>query len=159
MKTDILTSSFLKLREKLHWSALRFLKNDEDAKDAVQESFLRLCEHESYDTNPEIQNKLFLILRNICIDRLRKTPFSSLSEINSDLFSKSYDLSEDINDFELLMTQVLTDSQKEIYNHVIKEDKNYDMVAKELNMSVEAVRMSMSRIRKKIRENIKKYEL
>ena len=159
MKTDILTSSFLKLREKLHRSALRFLKNDEDAKDAVQESFLRLWEHGTYNTNPEIQNKLFLILRNICIDRLRKTPFSSLSEINSDLFSKSYDLSEDINDFELLMTQGLTDSQKEIYNHVIKEDKNYDMVAKELNMSVEAVRMSMSRIRKKIRENIKKYDL
>ena len=159
MKTDILTSSFLKLREKLHWSALRFLKNDEDAKDAVQESFLRLWEHGTYNTNPEIQNKLFLILRNICIDRLRKTPFSSLSEVNSDLFSKSYDLSEDINDFELLMTQGLTDSQKEIYNHVIKEDKNYDRVARELNMSIEAVRMSMSRIRKKIRENIKKYEL
>ena len=146
MKTDILTSSFLKLREKLHRSALRFLKNDEDAKDAVQESFLRLCEHETYNTNPEIQNKLFLILRNICIDRLRKTPFSSLSEVNSDLFSKSYDLSEDINDFELLMTQGLTDSQKEIYNHVIKEDKIYDEVAKELNMSVEAIRMSLSRI-------------
>lgn len=159
MKTDILTSSFLKLREKLHRSALRFLKNDEDAKDAVQESFLRLWEHGTYNTNPEIQNKLFLILRNICIDRLRKTPFSSLSGVNSDLFSKSYDLSEDINDFELLMTQGLTDSQKEIYNRVIKEDKNYDRVAKELNMSVEAVRMSMSRIRKKIRENIKKYEL
>ena len=159
MKTDILTSSFLKLREKLHRSALRFLKNDEDAKDAVQDSFLRLWEHGTYNTNPEIQNKLFLILRNICIDRLRKTPFSSLSEVNSDLLSKSYDLSEDINDFELLMTQGLTDSQKEIYNHVIKEDKNYDRVARELNMSVEAVRMSMSRIRKKIRENIKKYEL
>lgn len=159
MKTDILTSSFLKLREKLHRSALRFLKNDEDAKDAVQESFLRLWEHGTYNTNPEIQNKLFLILRNICIDRLRKTPFSSLSEVNSDLFSKNYDLSEDINDFELLMTQGLTDSQKKIYNRVIKEDKNYDRVAKELNMSVEAVRMSMSRIRKKIRENIKKYEL
>lgn len=159
MKSDNITLSFLFLREKLHRSALRFLKNDEDAKDAVQESFLRLCEHETYNTNPEIQNKLFLILRNICIDRLRKTPFSSLSEINSDLFSKSYDLSEDINDFELLMTQGLTDSQKEIYNHVIKDDKNYDRVARELNMSVEAVRMSMSRIRKKIRENIKKYEL
>lgn len=42
MKTDILTSSFFKRREKLHRSALRFLKNDDDAKDAVQESFLRL---------------------------------------------------------------------------------------------------------------------
>ena len=112
MKTDILTSSFLKLRDKLYRSALNFLKNDDDAKDVVQESYIRLWENGVYKTNPEIQNKLFVILRNICIDRLRKTPFSSISEINSDIYSKVYDFSNDINEYEFLMTRGLTDSQK-----------------------------------------------
>ncbi|MDE6578340.1 MAG: hypothetical protein K2J82_07595 [Muribaculaceae bacterium] len=39
MKTDQLTYSFLSLRDKLHRSALKILKNDEDAKDALQDTF------------------------------------------------------------------------------------------------------------------------
>ena len=42
MKTDNLTYSFLALRDKLHRSALRFLKNDEDARDALQDTFFNL---------------------------------------------------------------------------------------------------------------------
>lgn len=42
MERDILTSSFMDLRDKLHHIALRYLQNDEDAKDVLQESWLKL---------------------------------------------------------------------------------------------------------------------
>ncbi|MDE5842287.1 MAG: sigma-70 family RNA polymerase sigma factor, partial [Muribaculaceae bacterium] len=42
MKKDNLTYSFVALRSKLHQSALTLLKNDEDAKDALQDAFFNL---------------------------------------------------------------------------------------------------------------------
>jgi len=72
MKTDNLTSSFLALRDKLHKSALRFLKNDEDARDALQDTFFNLWRNGTVETEAEARSKLFVVLRNICIDRLRK---------------------------------------------------------------------------------------
>ncbi|MDE6271492.1 MAG: hypothetical protein K2M31_00595 [Muribaculaceae bacterium] len=53
MKTDNLTSSFLALRDKLHRSALGFLKNDEDARDALQDTFCNLWRGESVRTELE----------------------------------------------------------------------------------------------------------
>ena len=159
MKNDNLTSSFLVLREKLHRSAIRFLKNDEDAKDVVQESYLRLWRKGDIGSNKEIQNKLFTILRNLCIDRLRKTSFLSLSEIKTDEISINPDYSPDIKEFEELMTSGLTGFQKQIYISFTKEDKEYDEIASDFNISEDAVRMNISRIRKKIRENIKKFKL
>ena len=72
MKTDNLTSSFLELRDKLHRSALGFLKNDEDARDALQDTFFNLWRNGGAETDTEARNKLFAVLRNVCIDRLRK---------------------------------------------------------------------------------------
>lgn len=82
MKTDNLTSSFLALRDKLHRSALRFLKNDEDARDALQDTFFNLWREGSIQTENEARNKLFVVLRNICIDRLRKPQTLLLDESN-----------------------------------------------------------------------------
>ena len=42
MEIDVLTSSFLGLRDKLHHIALRYLGSDEDAKDALQDTWLKL---------------------------------------------------------------------------------------------------------------------
>ena len=159
MKTDNLTSSFLALREKLHRSAVRFLKNDEDAKDAVQDSYLRLWGKEKLISEPEIRNKLFVVLRNLCIDRLRKSSFVPLSEISPEELSTNPESSSDIKSLEELMTVGLTEFQRQIYNSVIKAGKEYDEIASDLNMSPEAVRMNMSRIRKRIRENIQKFDL
>ena len=71
MKKDNLTSSFMALRDKLHRSALGFLKNDEDARDALQDTFLNLWRRGSVESDAEARNKLFAVLRNVCIDRLR----------------------------------------------------------------------------------------
>ena len=68
MKTDNLTSSFLELRDKLHRSALGFLKNDEDARDALQDTFFNLWRNGGAETDTEARNKLFAVLRNVCID-------------------------------------------------------------------------------------------
>ncbi len=158
MKTDTLTSSFLALRDKLHRSALGFLKNDEDARDALQDTFFNLWKNGGAETESEARNKLFAVLRNVCIDRLRKPVTLSLNETDYDRFEVNSDSFEDIQKYESLLTSGLTDIQRRIYSLVTQDCMEYDAIAKSLKMSVEAVRMNMSRARKKIRDNYNKLE-
>ncbi len=158
MKTDSLTYSFLALRDKLHRSALGFLKNDEDAKDAVQDTFFNLYRDGAVKTDKEARNKLFAVLRNVCIDKLRKPRTLSLDEtiINKqDVNIASY---EDIEKYEYFLTKGLTEIQRKIYCHVTHDGMEYEDIARALHISVEAVRMNMSRARKKIRDNYKRLE-
>ncbi|MDE6692673.1 MAG: RNA polymerase sigma factor [Muribaculaceae bacterium] len=155
MKTDKLTYSFLALRDKLHRSALGFLKNDEDARDAMQDTFFNLWRNGNVETEAEARNKLFAVLRNICIDRLRKPKAIPLDEANVD--SKGYNSVsfEDMEKFESLLTKGLTDVQKRIYSLVTHDGMEYDEIAETLGMTVEAVRTNMCRTRKRIRDNYK----
>lgn len=158
MKTDNLTSSFLALRDKLHRSALGFLKNDEDARDALQDTFFNLWRDGDAETETEARNKLFAVLRNICIDRLRKPKTYSLDETDTDSLKVKAFSFEDMDKYESLLTTGLTEIQRHIYSLVTHDGMEYDAIAETLGMSVEAVRMNMSRARKKIRDNYKQLD-
>lgn len=155
MKKDVLTTSFLDIRGKLHRIAMRLLQNDEDAKDAVQDTFEKLWSKDEIESNAEARNKLVHVLRNTCIDRLRTNHSIPLECAETD-FAGGYETStEDIERYERLIVKGLTDSQMRIYNLITHDCLEYEEVARNLNMSVEAVRMNMSRARKRIRENVK----
>lgn len=158
MKTENLTSSFLALRDKLHRSALGFLKNDEDARDALQDTFFNLWRDGGAETETEARNKLFAVLRNICIDRLRKPRTYPLDETDTDSLEVKAFSFEDMDKYESLLTTGLTDVQRHIYSLVTHDGLEYDVIAENLGMSVEAVRMNMSRARKKIRDNYKQLD-
>lgn len=158
MKTDKLTSSFLELRDKLHRSALGFLKNDEDARDALQDTFLRLWRAGGAESDAEARNKRFAVLRNICIDRLRRPRAVPLDCSDSERLEVKAVSFEDIERYETLLTAGLTDLQRRIYDLVTHGGVEYDLIAERLGMSVEAVRTNMSRARKKIRDNYNKLD-
>ena len=154
MEKDLLTSSFLGLRDKLHHIALKYLGSDEDAKDALQDTWLKLRSKGEVETTIEARNKLVTVLRNVCIDHLRKAREIPI-DVTVDIQAYRMD-EEDIGNLEQLLQEGLTPLQKEIFNLVTHEGFDYDEIAKQLSMSVEAVRMNMSRTRKKIRENYKR---
>ena len=154
MEIDLLTSSFLGLRDKLNHIALKYLGSDEDAKDALQDTWLKLRSKGEVETTIEARNKLVTVLRNVCIDHLRKAREIPI-DVTVDIQAYRMD-EEDIGNLEQLLQEGLTPLQKEIINLVTHEGFDYDEIAKQLSMSVEAVRMNMSRTRKKIRENYKR---
>lgn len=156
MEQDILTSSFIDLRDKLHHIALGYLQNDEDARDALQDTWLKLKLKSRVSDSSEAGNKLVRALRNACIDKLRKRGVRSIEESAMPV-SLQYNMEpEDIDTLEKLLQNGLTPRQQQIFNLVTHEGGDYKNIAEELHMSVEAVRMDMSRIRKKIRETYKK---
>ena len=70
MGHDLMTSSFLGLRDKLHHIAMRYLHSEEDAQDVVQDTWLKLSGKTDVETSQEARNKLVAVLRNNCIDQL-----------------------------------------------------------------------------------------
>lgn len=155
MKQDLLTSAFLDIRSRMHRIAMRLLLNDEDARDALQDTFEKLWSKDEVESNEEARNKLVHVLRNTCIDRLR-TRHTVPLEPDRTYTAAVYETTvEDMARYERLITRGLTAVQRQIYAMVTSDCMEYDEIAGRLGMSVEAVRMNMSRARKKIRENIK----
>lgn len=158
MKTDVLTSAFLDIRSKMHRIAMRLLHDDEDARDAIQDTFEKLWSKDEINSDDEARNKLLHVLRNTCIDRLRTQRHVPLGSVESDTDS-GYEMSiEDMSRYEQLITDGLTELQRRIYMMVTHECLEYEEISHILAMSVEAVRMNMSRARKRISENLKKID-
>ena len=153
MKTDLLTSSFMALRDKLHRSALSILKDSEDANDALHDVFCKLWTSGQIQSDSEAKNKLFHALRNVCIDRLRRQQPANLDENICSTLSTAPDFSQDIQQLETTITAGLTELQRKIYDMIVHDGIDYDIIALRLGMTVAAVRMNMSRARKIIRSN------
>ena len=159
MEIDVLTSSFISLRDKLHHIALNYLESDEDAKDALQDTWLKLRNRGDVETTSEARNKLVTVLRHVCIDRLRKAkpiPIDTISVQELNVYSME---EEDLKRLETLLQKGLTPQQREIFNLVTHEGMEYEQIAEKLSMTVEAARMNMSRIRKKMRETYNKLNI
>ena len=158
MGLDLMTSSFMSLRDKLHHIAMRYLQNDEDAQDALQDTWLKLSDKGDVESSQEARNKLVTVLRNNCIDQLRKKRTVPIDSIGSNDVPQCSIETEDIERLEHLLQQQLTPLQRQIFNLITHDDCDYEQIAMRLSISVEAVRMNMSRLRKKIRETLKKLD-
>ncbi|MBO4964945.1 MAG: RNA polymerase sigma factor [Muribaculaceae bacterium] len=156
MEKDALTSSFVSLRDKLHRIAMSYLKSDADADDTLHDAWLRLRERDDVKSDPEARNKLIAVVRNLCIDRLRKAPTISIDSVELTEFGTGELETEDVNRLEHLLSASLTPLQHRIFNLYTHEGMEYDEIAELLSLSVEAVRMNMSRARKRMREIYKK---
>ncbi len=142
------------LQEKLHRTAYRLLKDEMDAEDAVQDAICNLWSDRIPATSEEARFRLFTILKNVCLNKLkRKRNFLTLSDCDRATDSLDLDESERIKS---IMLTSLPPLQKMIFEMSTFDDLEYDVIAERLNMSVDAVRMNMSRARKKMRELYKK---
>ena len=158
MKTDHLTSSFLTLRDRLHRSALAFLKDDEDASDALQDTFLRLWKSGEVESESEASSKLFVALRNICIDRLRRKRNVVLEDRHTATMKTEPSSGEDMERLESLLTAGISNQQRQIYLLAVHHSMDYKEISERLNMTEGAVRAQMCRARKRISQNYKKLD-
>lgn len=134
---------------------MRLLHDDEDASDAIQDTFEKLWSKMDIKSDEEARNKLVHALRNTCLDHLRGK--HTLKLYASDLKGvEFYEMpTENITDYERLILTGLTDMQKQIYDMVTYDCLEYEEIARQMGISVEAARMHLSRARKRIRKNIK----
>ncbi len=157
MSTDILTSTFLKLRGRLRGIAAG-IAGESDADDVLHDAFCRLwSRHAGVASAAEAMKLSYTAVRNTAIDLRRRAathPTVSLEEPEV-MASAADDVPSDRHVYLAvieLARRVLTEKQYEIFRLHDIEGVSYEDIAMQLSMTQESIRMSLSRARKAIRE-------
>ena len=146
--------TFVELQNKLHRVATQLLNDQSEAEDAIQDTFCNLWNSNLPETSEEARYKLFAVLRNVCLNKLKKKQrYTQILDNDVILPEEQYEESERIKK---LLFSSLTPLQKKILQMVVSEDMDYEEVARRLDISVESVRMNVCRTRKEMREIYKR---
>lgn len=156
MGTENVVESFAKLRRQLHLVACRLLQNEMEADDAVQDAIINLMSAKEATDSKDARFRLFAILKNVCIDKLRRRkPMVDITECVSIAVEPDYD---DVDRTRQLLLSSLPPLQRRIFELSTFEDMDYSEIATNLGMSIDAVRMNMSRARRALREKYKQLQ-
>ena len=146
--------------------AMRLLCNEEEASDAVQESFVRVWKHlDRYDRGRKFTTWLYTIVTNISLDRLRaikrnRRLFSSRDEDPSiDDIQDERDLHEIQSNEELAgMIRALTDElplkQRLVFTLRDLQDLSVEEVSQASGMSIGSVKTNLHYARRRIRQRM-----
>ena len=159
MNEEPLILTFTKLRKGFLRLASRFLPNEEDASDALQDAFCRLWpKRNQIHSSQEAEALAVTTIRNLCIDQIRKEKMDVV-ELDAERDSKPSETIEErlakeelFLEVEEIINRQLSPMQRQILREKEYEGKSIEEIADGLQMQPTAVRMQLSRARKTIRE-------
>ena len=148
-------------RQQLYFVALKLLADEQDAEDAVQEALLKLWASRALFLNHENPNAYALtVLKNQCIDKLRLRKNVERVDTQKTLVANDdpHVLLERKNENEILRRIIgqLPELQQLIITMKDVEEYEVEEIAEITGTNVEAVRMNLSRARRKVREQFLK---
>ncbi len=160
-------TSVLPLSSKLHRYALYYTKNEEEAQDVVQDVFLKLWKKRKELKDIEnLEAFAIRMIRNKCLDLFRSSTNKTYSledqtpnignEAHGDL-NKELELSESA-----ILIRKLIGELPELQMQVMKmrdiDQLKYEEIAEITTMNINAIRVNLSRARKKVRNELLKYQ-
>ena len=163
MKQKEFLSTVMPFKDKLYRLAKRLLVSSEEAEDAVQEVYLKLWngkERIKNYANPEAF--AITMTKNYCLDRLKSKQASNLKIVhsnyqNSDNLAKKIEANDGVGIVFKIM-ETLPEQQRMILQLRDVEQFEFKEIAQMLESNETAIRVSLSRARKTVREQlIKQY--
>lgn len=156
MSTEEFTELYLPLRGALYRVAFFILESEDDAMDAVQDLYLKLLS--SSDALETVRNpKAYCItlMRNICLDRVRKAsrrPESEVMEAVSDESPADERMSDRqrIKDICQKLSS-LPERERTVLRMKVFEDLSYDEIQKRTGIGYLSLRVLLSNARRKLR--------
>ena len=159
MSEKVLISAFTAMRDRFLRMAMHILPNEDDAADALQDAFLRLWpQRNKIGSRAEAEALTTTTLRNICIDNIRKRRIETVPIDEEHDSCEEHDNGQLERYYEVkkLIEKVLTPQQREVLELKDIQGCSIEETAKRLSSTESAVRMNLSRARKKIRECYRK---
>ena len=158
--------TFIKLlnpvQDKMYRMALRLLVSREAAQDAVQEAMLKLWSRkEGLAQYDNLEAFAITVTKNYCLDQLKLKQNNNLRivhinyEDHNPSLERHVEVRDELSRVEKIM-ESLPDQQKIIIQLRDIENYEYDEIAKVTGMKETAIRVNLSRARKKIREELLK---
>ena len=157
MDLEQFKSSIAPLRQKLYFTALKLMQDEDDAEDIVQETFLRLWTiRDQLSKVSRIDSYVIKMAKNICIDRLRvnneeiKTDDFYLISHNETPYLKT-EIKDTVDIIRKIIDQ-LPGLQKQII--IMRDIEGYELheIATIMDTQTSAVTVNLSRARKRVRD-------
>lgn len=149
-------------KDKLYRLAHRLLVSTEEAEDVTQEMLLRLwTKKEILNQYKSVEAFAMTMTKNYCLDQLKSKRASHLKIEKADFVDNSVQLTnqleanDSLNWIDKIMNQ-LPEQQKLVIQLRDIEQYDFNKIAEMLDMNETAVRVTLSRARKTIREKMLK---
>ncbi|TXG39348.1 RNA polymerase sigma factor [Seonamhaeicola maritimus] len=149
-------------KDKVFRLAKRLLVSTEEAEDATQEVLLKLWNNKAkIEEYKNVEAFSMTMTKNFCYDKLKSKQAQNLKIVHSNYEEKNTPLQKQIelNDSVSWVGRIieeLPEQQRVIIQLRDIEEYDYDEIAKMLDMNNTAVRVTLSRARKAIREKLTK---
>jgi len=147
-------------KDKVFRLAKRLLVSSEEAEDATQEVLLKLWNNKTKIAEyKNVEAFSMTMTKNYCFDRLKSKQAKNLKIAHSNYEERNTPLLKqvELNDSVSWVAKIIEDlpeQQKMIIQLRDIEDYDFDEIAKMLDMNNTAIRVSLSRARKTIREKL-----
>lgn len=155
MNQESFTSIFIKLKERLKSISRRYLEDDDEVDDALQDLFVKLWgKRDEMKTESQATGVMVTALKNICIDNLRHTsahPKAELTEITDSPYD-SHEVSELTDEINNIIAETLTERQRQILYERDRDGWEYEEIAARHGLSETNVRTILCRARKIVRD-------
>lgn len=156
MSTEEFTELYLPLRGALYRVAFFILESEDDAMDAVQDLYLKLLS--SPDALETVRNpKAYCItlMRNICLDRVRKASRRLETEVMEAVSDES-PADERMSDRQRIKDicqklSSLPERERTVLRMKVFEDLSYDEIQKRTGIGYLSLRVLLSNARRKLR--------
>ncbi len=154
----------LPIKNKLYRLAKRLLISTEEAEDTVQEVFLRLwSKKENLEQIRSIEGFAMVMTKNLCLDKLKskRRNTEELSDKGLNVVHKTpynqIEMDDSINRINKIIMQ-LPDQQKVIIHLRDVEGYEFEEIAEVTGLTINTIRVNLSRARKKVKETVLKEE-
>lgn len=156
MSTEEFTEQYLPLRGALYRVAFFILESEDDAMDAVQDLYLKLLSSpDALETVRNTKAYCITLMRNICLDRVRKAsrhPDAEVMEAVSDESPADERMSDRqrIKDICQKLSS-LPERERTVLRMKVFEDLSYDEIQKRTGIGYLSLRVLLSNARRKLR--------
>ena len=159
-------NNVLPLKNILYRLALRITQSEEDAKDIVQDTLLKVWDKkDEWNEIESIEAFSLTICRNLALDRIKKQDANNESLENTTI----QDVSRELSPLEKTLQRDRVELVKRIINALPEkqrscmqlrdiEGKQYKEIATALQMSEEQVKVNLFRARKTVKERFQKLD-
>jgi len=160
MDLQAFKTKVLPTKDRLFRLAKLFLRNREEAEDTMQEVMLRLwTNRQNLDAYHSVEALAVRMTRNLCLDKLKtqkRKPMVDVSvlEANAD-YTNPYQKTELLDSLGLVrrLLNELPEQQKLILQLRDVEDYSFEKIEEVTGLSINNIRVILSRARKNVREN------
>lgn len=150
------------VKDKMFRLALRLLVSKESAEDAIQEVFLKLWNRKNkLNDYANIEAFAMTVTKNYCLDQLKSKKNNNLKLVHSNYENKDRSALDQLETNDQLkqisfIVDTLPEQQKLVFQLRDVEEYEYEEIAKITKMNETAIRVALSRARKRIREELLK---